>query len=109
MPAADLAGGCVSSRKQNPIRADKVARVAVWVSPEVVLMLGLGFPEWSCRRYLGHDLARPAARGIDVSDCLLGDATLLVAEVEDRRAIACAEVVALTVHGRRVVDLEEEL
>src|SRR4051794_35405780 len=109
MPAADLARGCVSSRKQNPIRADKVACVAVWVSLEVVLMLGLGFPQWSCWRYLGHDLARPAARGIDVSDCLLGDATLLVTDVEDHRAIAWPAVVALAVHGRRVVDLEEEL
>jgi hypothetical protein len=42
-----------------------MACVAVRVSLEVVLMLGLGFPEWSCRRYLGHDLFRPAARGIE--------------------------------------------
>src|SRR3954467_1113893 len=106
---ADLARGCVSSRGQNPIRMDKVACVAVRVALEVVLMLRLGFPEWSCRRYLSNDLPGPATRGIDLSDCLPGDAELLVAKVEDRRAIACPDVVALAVHGRRVVDLEEEL
>jgi hypothetical protein len=86
-----------------------MASVAVrGIAFEVVLMLGLGFPEWACRRYLGRDLSRPAAH-IDLSDCLPGDATLLVSEVEDRRAIACPEVASLAVHGRRVVDLKEEL
>jgi hypothetical protein len=107
--AADLARRRLSLPGQNPIRADEVACVAVRVSLEVVLMLGLGFPEWSCRHYLGHDFSGPAPRGVDVGDCLLGDATLLLIEVEDRRAIARPEVVALAVHGRRVVDLEEEL
>ena len=53
MPAADLAGGCVSSWRQNPVRADKVARVAVWVSLKVVLMLGLGMVVLVVLRVLG--------------------------------------------------------
>src|SRR5205814_1892970 len=85
-----------------------MACVTAWVSLEVVLMLGLGFPEGSSRHYFGHDPSGPAARGIDLSDCLLGDATLLVTDVENRGAIACPDVVALAVQGRRVVDLEEE-
>src|SRR5262249_23024499 len=40
---------------------------------------------------------------------VLGDPLLLVAGVEDRRAVAAADVVALPVLRRRVVDLEEEL
>src|SRR5919197_372982 len=38
-----------------------------------------------------------------------GGLALLVARIEDRRAVARADVVALAVLGRRVVDLEEEL
>src|SRR5256885_1655150 len=76
---------------------------------EVVLVLGLRLPEGSGRRNLGHDLSRPAARGIDVRDRLLGDPALLVVEVEDRRAVARSDVVPLTVHGRRIVNPEEEL
>ena len=72
-------------------------------------MLGLGLPERPGRRHLGHDLAGPEARGLDIGDRVLGDAALLVVEVEDRRAVAHADVVPLAVQRRRVVDLEEEL
>src|SRR5207237_5131650 len=86
-----------------------MAGVAVGIALEVVLMLWLGLPERSGRRHLGHDLARPAARRLDVRDRLLGDAALLLVEVEDRRAIARPDVVSLPVRRRRIVDLEEEL
>src|SRR4051794_29447237 len=42
-------------------------------------------------------------------DRLLGDPALLVARIEDLRAVVRAEVVALAVLRRWVVDLEEEL
>jgi hypothetical protein len=48
-------------------------------------------------------------RGIDVGDRVLGDPLLLVGGVENRRAVAGADVVALAVLRRRVVHLEEEL
>jgi hypothetical protein len=53
------AGRCFRPPGQNPTRADVVAAVSVRVPLEVILMLGLGFPERPCRRHLGHDLPRP--------------------------------------------------
>ncbi len=76
---------------------------------QVILVLGFGFPEGAGRRDFGHDLAGPQARRIDVGDGVLGDAFLLIAGIEDRRAVAAAEVVALPVARGRIVDLEEEL
>ena len=90
-------------------RPREVAGVAVRVALEVVLVLGLGLPEGDGLADLGHDLAGPQARGVDVGDRVLGDPALLVARVEDLGAVAGADVVALAVLGRRVVDLEEEL
>ncbi len=72
-------------------------------------MLGLGLPERAGGLDLGDDLAGPEARGLDVGDRVLGDPALLVVDVEDRRAVAQADVVPLPVQRRRVVDLEEEL
>src|SRR4029453_13068477 len=42
-------------------------------------------------------------------DRVLGDSALFLVEIEDRRAIARPDVVALTVQRRRIVNLEEEL
>jgi hypothetical protein len=72
-------------------------------------VLGLGHPERDGLAHLGHDLAGPQPRGVDVGDRVLGDPALLLARIEDLRAIVRADVVALAVLGRRVVDLEEEL
>jgi hypothetical protein len=72
-------------------------------------MLRLGLPERTRRRHLGHDLAGPQARRLDVRDRVLGDAALLLVDGEDRRAVAHADVVPLPVRRRRVVDLKEEL
>ena len=72
-------------------------------------MLGLGLPEGDGLADRGHDLAGPDARGVDVGDRVLGHPALLVARVEDLGPVRGADVVALTVLGRRVVDLKEEL
>src|SRR5471032_74707 len=71
-------------------------------------MLRFRFPEVAGGRHLGDDLGRPQAGGVDVGDGVDGDALLLVGGVENRRAVAAAEVVTLTVLGARIVDLEEE-
>ena len=95
--------------RQFPAAPREVAGVAVRDPLEVVLMLGLGLPEIADRLDLGDHLARPQARSIDVGDGLLGDPLLRLVDVVDRRAVGRADVVALPVLGRRVVDLEEEL
>src|SRR5215216_1655261 len=94
---------------QLPARPREVAGVAVRVALEVVLVLGLGLPEGDRLAERRHHLAGPQTGGVDVGDRVLGDVALLVARVEDLRAVAGAEVVALAILGRRVVDLEEEL
>jgi hypothetical protein len=86
-----------------------VAGVAVRVALEVVLVFGLGLPERDGLADLGHHLAGPQARGVDVGDRVLGDLALLVAGKEDFGAVAGADVVALAALGRRVVDLKREL
>src|SRR5512133_2256104 len=94
---------------QHPAWAREVAGVAVRVALQVVLVLRLGLPERTGRGDLGDDLAGPQPGRLDVGDGVGGDPALFLIEVEDRRAVARAEVVALAVARRRVVDLEEEL
>ena len=72
-------------------------------------MLGLGLPEVAGRADLGHHLAGPQAGRLDVGDGVQRDSLLLVVDIEDRRPVAGAPVVALAVLRCRVVDLEEEL
>ena len=71
-------------------------------------MFRLGFPERARRTDLTHDLARPESRGIDVGDHVFGNLTLIIVDIEDRRSITRADVVALSIHRGRVVNLEEE-
>src|SRR4029453_3492206 len=86
--------------RKLPARPDEMAGVAVGNALQIVLVLGLGFPEVGSLGHLGHDLAGPQAGGLDVGDGVLGNATLLIAGIEDRRAVAGAEVVALAVECR---------
>jgi hypothetical protein len=95
--------------RQLPAGPREVAGVAVGEALEVVLVLRLGLPERDGLADLGHDLAGPDPRGLDVGDRVLRDLALLVARVEDLRPVTRADVVALAILGRRVVDLEEEL
>src|ERR1700722_20843365 len=83
--------------------------IAVGISLQIVLMLGLCFPEIPRRSDLRHDLSRPSPRRIDVGDGLLGDALLFIAGVEDRRSIALAPIVTLAIPRARIMDLEEKL
>jgi len=76
---------------------------------EVVLVFGLGRPEGAGLADLGDDPAGPEPGGLDIGDRVRGDLALLVGGGEDLGAVVGAGVLALTVLGRRVVDLEEEL
>jgi hypothetical protein len=86
-----------------------MAGVAIWPALEIVLMLWLRFSKVARWDYLCHDLSRPQPGGIDLRDGFLRDAFLLIVGVEDRRLIARAGVVALSVLGGEIVNLEEEL
>src|SRR5262249_51415150 len=81
-------------------------RAAFRIALEVVLIFGLGRPERPGLADLGHDLAGPVARGIDVTDRLLGHLALLLARTEDRRAVTGADEVFAKVGP---VELEEKL
>src|SRR6185437_9890086 len=94
--------------RQLPVRANEVAGVTVGDALQVVLVLRFGFPEIARGCDFSDGLAGPQARGIHIGDRVFGDAFLLVVGVEDRRAVAGADVVALAIHRGRVVDLEKE-
>src|ERR1700722_20218920 len=86
-----------------------MARLAVGMLLQVILILLLRLPEGSSRDDLGHDLPGPQAGCIDVSDGVEGGESLLLGQVEDRRADVSPHFVALSVQRRRIMDLEEEL
>src|SRR6516162_5704684 len=48
-------------------------------------------------------------RSFDVCDRVLGDLPLLIRRIEDCRAVARAQIVALTIESGRIMNLEEEL
>src|SRR5215212_8528151 len=87
--------------RELPVGPHEVARVAVRIALQVILVLGLGLPERYGLAHLGHDLPRPQAGGVDVGDRLLRHPALFVRRVEDLRAVAAADVVPLPVLGRR--------
>jgi len=82
--------------------------VASGIVLQVVLVLGFRLPEVTSGSYFRHNHARPKARSIDVGDRVLREATLLVVGVKDRRAVAHANIVTLTIAGRRIVYLEKK-
>src|SRR5574337_221520 len=99
----------VLPHRQRPVRPDEVAGVTVGDALQVILVLRFGFPEIAGGRQFRHHLAGPQAGSVHVRDRVHGDAPLFVVQVEDRRTVAGAEVVALSVARGRVVDLEEKL
>src|SRR5277367_6007902 len=69
--------------RQFPVSSDEVAGVAVRNALQIVLMLRFGFPEVTCWRHFRHDLARPEARRLDISNRVQGHLPLLLSGVED--------------------------
>jgi hypothetical protein len=88
--------GCPSSSGGSTSLGRAGARkecVAVRITLEVVLILGLGLPEGTGPADLGHDLPRPDVCGVQLGDRVLGDPALLVARIEDLGAIAGSDEV----------------
>src|SRR5262245_7770986 len=73
---------------------------------EVVLLLGGFLPETAGLADAGHHLAGPMAGCVDVADGLFGDHALLLARVEDLRAVAGPDDVLAEIGS---VDHEEVL
>jgi hypothetical protein len=96
------------SAGQFPARTDEVTGVAIGIALQVVLVLGFRLPEFTSGSDFRYNPARPKARSVDVGDRVLCEATLLIVGVEDRRAVAHAYIVTLTIAGRRVMYLEKE-
>src|SRR5215468_3191912 len=86
-----------------------MAGVAIRDALQIVLVLWLGFPEVAQRRDFRDNPSWPQARRFNIGNRALGSPLLLIIHVEDCRAIALSDVVALTVQGRRIVNLKEEL
>jgi hypothetical protein len=82
--------------------------VAVRIALQIILMLRLGFPEGTGGREFRDDFPGPEAGGLDIRDRILGDALLLVVDIENGRPVARADVVALTVARGGIVNLEEK-
>src|SRR5262249_55550729 len=91
-----------------PVGPYIVAGVAVWVFFEIVLMLGLRFPERPSRCHFPHHPSPPGTPCVDVGDRLFCDALFLPARIENRRTITQSYVVALPVPRRRIVNLKKE-
>src|SRR4029077_17679087 len=109
------------SAGQFPARTDEMTGVASGIVLQVVLVLGFRLPEVTSGSYFRHNHARPKARSSDVGYRVLREgsmlvvgvpfppgATRLVVGVEDRRAVAHANIVTLTIAGRRIVYLEKK-
>src|SRR2546426_10619302 len=74
---------------------------------EIVLVELLRGPELGGGDGLGGDRTLPLAPGLDAGPDLLGDPPLLLALIEDGRAVLGSLVVPLAVHGRWVVHAAE--
>jgi hypothetical protein len=70
-----------------------MAGVAAGMAQEIILVLGLGFPEVARRHDLGYDLAGPEPGLVDIGDSVFGNPALLVSRVEDCRPVARADVI----------------
>src|SRR5689334_10147838 len=95
--------------RKDPAGAREVTGIAARHLLKVVLMFWLGFPEVADGLKLSDNVPWPQTRRVHVKDRLLRHLFLLVARIEDRRTVACAYIVALTVPCCGIVDLEEIL
>ncbi len=78
------------------------------ITLEIVLVFGLGLPEWAGWCELGHHLAGPQARSVHIGDRFQRGPFLIFAGVVNARTVGTAAVIALTVRRGGIMDLEEE-
>src|SRR5688572_31725211 len=104
-----VSGGRLRPSREPPIGPREVAGIAAGIALQIILVLGLGLPEFARRLDLGDDLVRPDPRGVRILDRPQRLLPLFLRRVEDRGAIGRTDIAALPVPGRRIVDLEEEL
>src|SRR5690606_32548854 len=91
------------------LRRDHRAAVRLLrVQPVVLAVVLLGGVERVQRRDLGHDRRVPDLLGLQLRDHFLRDPLLLLGMIEDRGAVLRADVGALAVQRRGVVDREED-
>ena len=100
-------GGRFCVPGQLPARPREVTGIALRVALEIVLVLGLGLPEFASGRDLRHNGAWPQARGVDIVDCPKCLVTLRLGDIEDLRAIRSSNIVALAIERGWIVNLEE--
>ena len=86
-----------------------MAGVAIGQALQIILVLRLGLPEIAGGCHPGDHLAGPQTGRVDVGDGVFGDPPLLIGRGEDRRTVGGTEVIALTIDGGGVVDLEKKL
>src|SRR3954451_6740821 len=86
---------------QLPAGPHKVTGVTVRIVLEIILMLRLRLPEVAGWGDFGDHLAGPQMRRFHVRDRVPGDFLLLIRGVEDRRTVARAHVVSLTIERGR--------
>jgi hypothetical protein len=78
----DFSGG------QLPVGSDEVARITVRIALQIVLVLGLGFPEVPDGPHFCDNLSRPEARRVHISNSFFRDVLLLLARVKDGGTVA---------------------
>src|SRR5215472_7091055 len=92
-----------------PVGSDEVARITVRIALQIVLVLGLGFPEVPGGPHFRDNLSRPEARRVHVGNSLFRDELLLLARVKDGGTVARPAVIPLAIQGGWIVDLKEIL
>src|SRR3954453_7080205 len=90
-----------------PVLPQVVARVPVRIALQAILVEILGGIEICERDHLRHDGTRPF--GLSALDGAFGGVALRVVVVENCGAVLRADVVALAVCGRRIVQAEEKV
>jgi hypothetical protein len=71
-------------------------------------MFWLRLPEGTSRGDFGDNLSWPQTRSVHIGNRFFRDPLLFIAGVIDTRSVACAAIIALTVHRSWVVDLKEK-
>jgi hypothetical protein len=73
---------------------------------QIILIVLFGLPERPCRHYLRHDRSGPKTGSIHVSDGVVRNTFLLLADIEDGRTNAAPRLIALAIQRRRIMNLD---